>query len=400
MLRPMYSRMPGSGAVILIADSGMLMGEVMQSSRPPHGSRAEGRITSLLWALHRGGAVLLLPRHVLDEVERDLPRRATQHDNVESAYQRLRTLYLPRARIVDVPEDWGNGDPRVEAVEQRHAVDAPTARLAVALGYSFLLAEDPDLCAQAQLGFSAWLQVAHAAANETEVEMIGLGVSIPVSAAGEAIGAASRRIAASSPAAKWVMLAGLLILAAGAAWWVRSGNAGKFIERARPVLRELGDTFGPPLAETFTRYETGKTVFAQAAVPPANTTTLAERIARVLVFWSSPALAEDIARELEVPGNLRDRTRLVRSELRGCKAFTEVTRGRWMLGDHSGYVSAPLPPIEIVEYHDRLHKNIQRPHKASPAHNADTETPPPREDVHQETTRPGDPNPPLPFEER
>ena len=368
----MYSRVPGSGAVILIADSGMLMGEVMQSSRPPPGSRATGRITSLLWALHRGGAVLLLPRHVLEEVERDLPRRATQHDNVESAYQRLRTLYLPRARIVDVPGDWGDGDPRVEAVVQRHAVDAPTARLAVALGYSFLMAEDPDLCDQPHLGFSAWLQVAHAAANETEVEMIGLGVSIPVSAAGEAIGAASRRIAASSPAAKWVMLAGLLILAAGTAWWVRSGNAGKFIERARPVLRELGNTFGPPLAETFTRYETGKTVFAQAAVPPANTTTLAERIARVLVFCSSPVLAEDIARELEVPGNLRDRTQLVRSELRSCKAFSEVTRGRWMLGDLSGYVTAPLPPIEIVEYYDRLHKSTQRPHNASPAHNADT----------------------------
>jgi hypothetical protein len=41
-----------SGAVIFITDSGMLMGEVMQSSRPPAGSNGEGRITSLLWALH------------------------------------------------------------------------------------------------------------------------------------------------------------------------------------------------------------------------------------------------------------------------------------------------------------------------------------------------------------
>jgi len=73
----MYARLPGSGAVIMIADSGMLMGEVMQSSRRPDGSPGEGRITSLLWALHRRGAVLILPRHVLEEVERDLPRRAT-----------------------------------------------------------------------------------------------------------------------------------------------------------------------------------------------------------------------------------------------------------------------------------------------------------------------------------
>jgi hypothetical protein len=231
----------------------------------------------------------------------------------------------------------------------------------VALGYSFLLSEDPDLCDQPQLGFKAWLQVAHAAANESEVEMIGLGVSIPISAGGEAIGAVSRRIAASSPAARWVMLAGLLILGAGAAWWVRSGNASKFIERARPVIRDLGETFGPPLAETFTRYEAGKTVFAEAAVPPAEMTTLAERIARVLVFCESPVLAEDVARELETPGNLRDRTQLVRKELRNCPAFAEVSRGRWVLGHPSDYQIRPLPPIEINEYHERLHKDTRRP---------------------------------------
>jgi hypothetical protein len=83
-----YSRLPGRGAVILVTDSGMLMGEVMQSSRNPDGSPG-GRITSLMWALHRGGAVLIVPRHVLAEVERDLPRRATATDDVELAYRRL-----------------------------------------------------------------------------------------------------------------------------------------------------------------------------------------------------------------------------------------------------------------------------------------------------------------------
>jgi len=365
ILPAMNSRMPGSGAVILVADSGMLMGEVIQSSRPPSGSRAEGRITSLLWALHRGGAILILPRHVLEEVERDLPRRARPDDDIELAHRRLRTLYLPRARIVDVPPNWGDGDPRVEAVVNRHATDAPTARLAVALGYSFLLSEDPDLCDQPELGFSAWLQVTHAAANASEVDTIALGVSIPVSAAGEAIGAVSRRVASSSAPAKWIMLGGLLIAVAGAVLWVRSGKASKFVERAVPVVRELSETFGPPLAETFARYEAGRTVFAQATVPPSNTSTLAERIARILVFHGSPVLAEDIARELEEPGNLRDRTRLIRTELRSSGAFTEVSRGRWILGHPSGYKAAPLPPIEITEYWQRIHKDTMRPHHAS-----------------------------------
>ena len=354
----MYSRLSGRGAIIAIADSGMLMGEVMQSSRSTDGSSG-GRITSLLWALHRGGAVLIVPRHVLAEVERDLPRRATATDDVELAYRRLRTLYLPRARIIDVPADWGDGDPRVEAVAARHPTDLPTARLAVALGTCFLLSEDRDLCDPPGLGFAAWLQVAHAAANETEVETIFFGASIPVNVTGELVQAASRRITAASSAAKWAMLGAGLILVAAAVWLVHSGKAGKLAERARPVVRHIGEVYGPSLAETFTRYENGRVVFARAAVRPATAVTLAERIARVLAFRGSPVLAEDIARELGAPGNLRDRTRLVRAELRGCGAFVEVSRGRWMLGEPGSGPAAPLPFTEVVDYLDRVHKDAR-----------------------------------------
>jgi hypothetical protein len=161
------------------------------------------------------------------------------------------------------------------------------------------------------------------------------------------------------------MFGALLILAAGVIWWVRSGKAGVLVERARPVLRQAGEIYGPPLAETLTRYEAGRRVLAQAAVPPAVTTTMAERIARKLVFQRSPVLADDIARELDAPGSLRDRTRLVRAELRGCGAFVEVTRGRWMLGRPSGYQAAPLPLIEVLEYQDRVHKDT-RPKRRSP----------------------------------
>jgi hypothetical protein len=80
------------------------------------------------------------------------------------------------------------------------------ARLAVALGTCFLLSEDRDLRDPPGLGFVAWLQVARAAANETEVETIFFGASIPVTVTGEAVQAASRRIAAASSAAKWAML--------------------------------------------------------------------------------------------------------------------------------------------------------------------------------------------------
>jgi hypothetical protein len=115
------------------------------------------------------------------------------------------------------------------------------------------------------------------------------------------------------------------------------------LRRQRPDVRHrrggVGGVYGPVLAETFTRYERGRVVFAQAAVRPAAVGTLAERIARVLAFCGSPALAEDIARQLGAPGSLRDRTRLVRTELRGCGAFVEYAGA----GGCSANQAAPRP---------------------------------------------------------
>jgi hypothetical protein len=284
----------------------------------------------------------------------------------ELAYRRLRALYLPRAPGHRCSPDWGESDPWVGAVAARHPADLPTARLAVALGICFRLSEDRDLCDPHGLGFAAWLQVAHAAANETEVETICLGFSIPVTVTSEAVRAASRRIAAASPGATWVMLGVGVVLVAAAVTLVRSGKAGKLAGRARSVVRELGEIYRPLLAETFARYERGRAVLAQAAVPPAATTTLAERIARVLAFCPTPVLAEDIARELGTPGNLRDRTRLVRAEHHGCGAFVEVSRGRWMLGEPGGGPATPLPFTEVADYMDRLHKKTRRKPPAKP----------------------------------
>lgn len=350
----------------MITDSGMLMGEVFASSRKPDGSPG-GRITSLLWALHHRGAVLYLPRHIVDEVERDLPRRARPGDDIELAYHRLRTLYLPRARIIDVPAGWALDDPRVQAVAGRHPADLPAAQLAVTIGGCFLLSEDRDLCDIPHLGFSAWLKVTHAAANETEVEAIYVTASIPLDVAQATAGAAYRRIAATSTGTKWALGGIAAITVAAGIWWARSGRAGKFWERTLPVLKELGRAYGPPLMETIERHNLGQVVMGRAVVPRATSQTLGERIARVLAYTHDPLLAVDIARELESPGNLRDRTHLVRAELQSCEAFTEVTRGRWELGKPSGYEPAQLSPVEKMDYIDRLHKNTIKTWPTTPS---------------------------------
>ena len=82
------------------------------------------------------------------------------------------------------------------------------------------------------------------------------------------------------------------------------------------------------------------------------------------MLCGSPVLAEDVARELDAPGNLRDRTQRVRAELHRLNAFTEVRRGRWTLGFPSGYQATPLPTIEIAEYFEQVHKDTMQPQLA------------------------------------
>jgi hypothetical protein len=101
-----------------------------------------------------------------------------------------------------VPAGWALDDPRVQALAGRHPADLPAAQLAVTIGGCFLLSEDRDLCDIPHLGFSAWLKVTHAAANQTEVKAIYVTASIPVNVAEATAGAAYRRIAAASTGTK------------------------------------------------------------------------------------------------------------------------------------------------------------------------------------------------------
>ena len=135
-------------------------------------------------------------------------------------------------------------DPRVQALARRHLTDLPAAQLAVTIGGCFLLSEDPDLCDIPRLGFSAWLKVTHAAANETEVEAVYVAASIPFNVVEATARAAYRRMAAASAGTKLAVAGMAALVVIGGLWWVRSGRAEKFFERAQPMIRELGQPMG------------------------------------------------------------------------------------------------------------------------------------------------------------
>jgi hypothetical protein len=340
----------GSGPAIIITDTGALMGDVVRSSRGP-------ALTSLLWAIHNDGAQLVLPRHVVDEVEGRLQRRVTQTDDLDLAFRRLRTLYLPYATVIDeIPGHWGAGDVRVLTLAARDPSDLPAARLAVALGCAYLFAEDPDLCDSPGLGVSEWLPIAHAAANDAEVTMASVGVGLPLTVTTESIRAAWRGVSKTQREVQLVVVGVVVLLAF---WFIASGRARRTYEGSRPVARNLVDALGPPLKEISERRSVGREVFARTLVSPSAQRCIGEVIANVLATESTieePMLAADVARSIDGCGNLKQRTQAVRAELRAYPdTFVEVTRGRFMLGRPSGYPRADLDRTEVLDFLRRSH---------------------------------------------
>lgn len=88
---------------LLVGDACALMSDVVSATR-------NGRLTSLLAALHHDAALLYVSRHVLNEIARELPKVAQRVKHAvdpELAVHYWRTLYAPCVRVVDVPDSWG-----------------------------------------------------------------------------------------------------------------------------------------------------------------------------------------------------------------------------------------------------------------------------------------------------
>ena len=162
-----------------IGDTGPLMQEIVQAV-----SRAA--LTSVLASLEHDTARLYVARHVLAEVDWDLPDYA-ENRGVEPAHALAtwRALYLPRVVVVDVQAEWGRLDDRVGQVAVRHPVDLPTAQLAVTLAPCRALVDDADLADHGignrrdpGLGVSKWLVLAHGSTNQAQVDMASGAVSV------------------------------------------------------------------------------------------------------------------------------------------------------------------------------------------------------------------------------
>jgi hypothetical protein len=340
---------------LLVGDTGALMNDVVQGTR-------NGRLTSLIVALDTDTYRLFLSRHVLIEVERNLPGHAAGRGvDAEEAVRRWRRYYLAYARIVDVSNGWGATHPRVAEVEQRHVTDAPTANLAAALAPCCVLTEDGDLTDH-RFGNSNWLPLTHAGANHAEFEMAVTAVGLPSALTSIAVWEIGKAV---SRAPRVVQTAALMVTLAAAYWWKRDGRAERHMQLVRNAGRTFWEVAAPIFFELLTMYSSAVGIQAEAAVEPAEVTTLSERVARALALGSDQGmLAREIADSLGMVESPEYAARKVRKVLRSRLAFVEISRGRWQLGRRFTTAPPPLPFDEQQEWMKRATEHLLTSMKA------------------------------------
>lgn len=335
---------------LLVADTGVLMNEVVQ------GVRLDG-LTGLLAALHHDAARLYVAEHVLVEMQRDLPGFAEGRGvDPARALTRWHSLYLPHIVVVAVPETWGDGDERVEQVSSRHPVDLPTARLAVALAPCHGLIQDPDLTDNG-FGDPNWLPLTLASANQAEMELVGSTTRLPAVLGIELAKAAGRGYAKLP---QWAQATLLLAGLAGLYWWERNGKATRHIGAARELVGKAVQVIAPLAAQVFERHTEAQVTWETNVIQPGTCPTLSERIARLLAAADQPMTATEMVNRLDLRGSARERGDAIRAELRRWEAFTEVSRGRWRLGNPASSAMAAIQPADVAEWLRRAHRDNRR----------------------------------------
>lgn len=325
---------------IYVGDTSMLLNEVVQAQRL-------GRLTGLLMALDGGAARLFVAPHVLTEFEEEIPGRLRADDDLDAVMACWRKWYLPRIRVVTVPDGWGDEEMSVRTLMARDASDAATVRLAVALSPCILLAEDRDF-GGAETG-RAWLSTINpiAAANQLNelVDFSTLAATILVRFAI----AAMRTVPRLSPTTQFV--AGVAVAAAMKG--VSRSSAGLSL---RKVTRDLVEQTGSTFLKT-AEWARDQTSIDEHTFRRMGRPTLGERMARCLASGEQPLTTTELTKLLFGLSTARNLS-VVRSEAtRWPATFIEVRRGRWELG-RPGADERPLPAMKIADYKIRFHNAL------------------------------------------
>ena len=275
-------------------------------------------------------AAVLIPRHVVREVDEKLEARAIQQRLNPAAVQRAwRQDLLPHLPVVDMAiRDYM--DPLLRPVLADDVDDIATAALAMLVAPSVVLSDDHDLVDHGFAGSALWVDTALdvlfiAEADEQVMSFyVGLNASINGLSAGLAGGV---RFAGRQPLAAVLVIAALLV------------GAGLVVHRYPIVvtkLQEAGQTVLGTVEATFEFHGSVAARLPLVESPCHRVPALEQRCARVLAR-SAGALSVSCLQQRMINHRLASPTITeIRRTLTGHPAFVKVAPDEWQLGHRIG----------------------------------------------------------------
>jgi hypothetical protein len=290
-----------------------------------------------LAAAQAGTLRLFLERRTLREiVDRKLADFAEQmHRDVRELKDLLEDSWLPAVRVVDVPPGLVT-DPRVVQVS---ADDRPAAELASLLAPCTLLTDNHHhFRSMGVTQHSSWLPAAvgaeRLARGDSQVAAAGFVMAFPFTVAGGGMLWGLRRVPVPAWARAGVALGAIGILTCVA---LRTKERRERAAGARwPIFLHLMEEHSRGVVLR----ESGMAAIRDAVlVNPVDVTPLS-RLMRRVATESSPVTAAELWQELQ-PADRRQLVSVgsVRRILHETPVFSEVRRGRFLLGDQCFYVA-------------------------------------------------------------
>jgi hypothetical protein len=310
----------------VVVDTSMLLNDCCDAARGSGGSL-------LLSLAHSPVAHLYAGRHVLEEMERRLPRRAEQrHLDPVRADTVWRQNYLPKIRFVDMT---GVARGRAaSALAARDPTDLQTALLAELLAPCLVFAFDKDLV-DTGIARRDWVNVSHSAEEAAQLQLLfsgGLGTVMFGGFISYETGKAIAAFARASPFGALLATAGTALLGYR---YLNSERGRHHRTEAKSLLGDLFDGLSKVVAQA----DKAKLLVEEAAFVLEVEPTEFAHLARTVAIAPWPLKATDAAERLGVS------QQRAASMLRN-PVFVRTTDRRYLFGRSYGVAESEQADIE------------------------------------------------------
>ena len=298
-----------------------------------HVQVAQGKLPACLWFAEQGQVRLFMEEETFLETLERIPKFAGQFGmNETELRERFENDWVPRIRVVSLPEALRALDPRAAEVQARDATDYASAALSALLSPCVLLTRDKDFAAlgidDPRQGTNAIVAAIDVRVGEQSMSAMVTVPSVPLAAAGTGLKAAANRFGAPTVAVTLValILGGILLYRA---------QPPERKKRLRDGVAAAGRFYLDAATRAAEQLAAAEAVLYASAIPGPLERTPTSAVLRRLATAPESMSAAQIAESLD--DEVRPSVPLLRAFLHANKVdlFAEVRYGGFLLGYRS-----------------------------------------------------------------